>query len=247
MNLTLDIGNTRTKIVAFNDTNPLYHNVVSVLKPALLKTIIKKYGIENCMCSAVVDVRKDVLKILTSLPNYFTFSDKIPIRNKYKTPQTLGNDRLANAIGGSFLFPKSNVLIIDIGTCIKYDFVNAREEYLGGSISPGMEMRFSAMHQFTGKLPLVKYQPVKKLIGDSTVTAMQTGVILGMKEEIQGFIAQYQKRFNNLRIIVTGGDSMRITNEFENGIKSSIFAAADLVNIGLNEIIRFNVKGNRKK
>jgi type III pantothenate kinase len=238
LNLTLDIGNTLSKIIVFDDTTPVYHNVVKKVSAGFLKKIIKEYDVQTCMCSAVVEVKSDVLKVLKSVPHFITFSNKIPVKNKYKTPKTLGSDRLANAVAGAFLFPKSNVLIIDVGTCIKYDFVNSKGEYLGGSISPGMEMRFKAMHQFTGKLPPVDYEKVKNFIGNSTVTAMQTGVILGMKEEILGFISMYQNRFNNLKIILTGGDSGRFVND----LKISIFAAADLVNIGLNEIIRFNVK-----
>ncbi len=191
------------------------------------------------MCSSVVDANDNLLKLLKT-KNLINFSKKLPIKNRYKSA-TLGSDRLANAVAGAFLFPSRNVLIIDTGTCIKYDFVNAKGEYLGGSISPGMDMRFRAMNKFTGKLPLTGFSEIKDLIGNTTVSAMQTGVEIGITEEIKGFVAQYRKRFKNLKIILTGGDAYR----FANDLNLSIFAAADLVNIGLNEIIRFNMKGRK--
>jgi type III pantothenate kinase len=134
------------------------------------------------------------------------------------------------------------VLVIDLGTCIKYDFVNAKGQYLGGSISPGMNMRFAAMHDYTGKLPLITFSNVKFLTGTSTETAMQTGVITGIRGEINEFISRYRKKYDNLKIIITGGDAGRFVND----LKLSIFAATDLVNIGLNEIIRFNTKNNKR-
>jgi type III pantothenate kinase len=129
-----------------------------------------------------------------------------------------------------------SVLVVDVGTCIKFDFINARKEYLGGSISPGMDMRFKALNQFTGKLPLVHDTRHFNLIGNTTETAIQSGVIIGMIEEMKGVISEYKKRYKNLTIIITGGHTRRFAEE----LKMSIFAAADLVNMGLNEIIRFN-------
>jgi type III pantothenate kinase len=238
MNLTLDIGNTRIKIIVFEDTVPVYRIVTGRLSLKLLREILKTFPVQYCMCSSVVSVDKGIVKLLRTIPHFITFKSSIPVRNKYKTPSTLGSDRLANAIAGAFLFPGKNVLIVDTGTCVKYDFVNAKGEYLGGSISPGMEMRFRSMHEFTGKLPLVQYEKVSLLTGNTTVTAMQTGVITGMREEIKGFINLYKNRFGNVKIILTGGDMQRFVND----LNLSIFAAADLVNIGLNEVIRFNSK-----
>jgi type III pantothenate kinase len=124
------------------------------------------------------------------------------------------------------------------GTCFKCDVVNAKCEYLGGSISPGMEMRFRSLHDYTGRLPLTDYKKVRSFIGNSTETAIQSGVLTGMQEEIKGFINLYRRRFKGLKIILTGGDAERFVND----LNLSIFAAADLVNIGLNEIIRFNTR-----
>ena len=238
MNLTVDIGNTFSKIIVFDDTTPVYRIVSPKLSLQVLKKIVKNFPVENCMVSSVINIGKpmvDELKRITHC-RILSASTIIPLKNRYKTPSTLGKDRLANAIAGAFLFPGKNVLVIDAGTCIKYDFVNSRKEYLGGSISPGVEMRFKAMHHFTGKLPLVSASASKKITGQTTKEALQTGVLIGIEEEIKGFIQRYMNKYKSLKIILTGGDSFRFAGE----LNLSIFAAADLVNIGLNEIIRFN-------
>lgn len=236
MNLTIDIGNTSTKIIVFDDTVPVYREVVKELSPSFIKSLLRRLPVEYCLLSSVVKVNQPVLSSLIKIKHFrrMKSSTPLPIKNRYKTPTTLGNDRLANAIAGAFLFPGRNVLVIDAGTCIKYDFVNNKGEYIGGSISPGMEMRFKSMHQFTGKLPLVKDEKIKKLTGQSTREALQTGVIVGITEEINGFITRYKQKYKSLSVILTGGDSKRFAEE----LKMSIFAAADMVNLGLNEIIR---------
>ncbi len=238
MNLTIDIGNTQTKIIVFNDTMPVFRNVTNSLSLLLVKKIVKNYSIENILLSSVVDLDKPLLNYLKTIKGFEVLSTKtkLPIKNKYKTPATLGNDRLANAVAGAFLFPGKNVLIVDIGTCIKFDIVNSRKEYLGGSISPGMEMRFKSLHHFTGKLPLIHESSKVFLVGKTTQEAIQSGVINGMTEEIAGIVHRYKKIYKTLTVIVTGGHIHRFAGE----LKFSIFAAADMVNIGLNEIIRFN-------
>ena len=245
MNLTIDIGNSFIKTVIFYDTAPVFRNVSGLLTSKYINRLLHQFPIENAMISSVVKINKSTFTSLKSLQHFEILSDtsSIPIKNCYETPSTLGNDRLANAIAGAFLFPGNNVLIIDAGTCIKYDFVNARKVYLGGSISPGMEMRFKAMHRFTGQLPLIKTIDKAMLTGRSTIEALQSGVGIGVVEELLGFIQRYKKKYKSLKIILTGGDSVR----FARDLNLSIFAAEDLVNIGLNEIIRFNtVKKARK-
>jgi type III pantothenate kinase len=247
MNLTIDIGNTFIKTIIFSDTVPIYRNVSRTLTANYIERLKRNFEIKDSMVSSVVNLKKPLLSSIRSLPriHLLNAATKIPIKNLYKTPATLGKDRLANAIAGAFLFPGKNVLIIDVGTCIKYDFINSRKQYLGGSISPGLDMRFRAMHEFTGKLPMIKMKEALKknfLTGSSTQTAMETGVIIGMTEEISGFINRYKKKYNTLKIILTGGDSKRFAGQ----LNLSIFAAEDLVNIGLNEIIRFNKKTPEK-
>lgn len=239
MNLTIDIGNSFIKTLIFEDTFPVYRNVSETLTSIHITRLLSKFPIKYSMLSSVVDIKKPVLNALNKLPHLkkFTGSTSIPIKNLYETPSTLGKDRLANAIAGAFLFPGKNVLIIDAGTCIKYDFINSKKEYLGGSISPGLQMRFKSLHHFTSKLPLVKELKITELTGRSTVKAMQTGVIIGICEEMKGFIHRYKSKYKSLQIILTGGDA----DHFVEDLKLSIFAAEDLVNIGLNEIIRYNV------
>jgi type III pantothenate kinase len=239
VNLTIDIGNSLTKIIVFEDTAPVFKYTTRGLTLKYLEKLLKIYPIEDCMLSSVVEVDKKLLERLKKLSSFekLTASTKIPLKNFYKTPSTLGNDRLANVIAAGFLFPGKNVLVIDAGTCVKYDFLNKNNAYLGGSITPGLEMRFKALHHFTGKLPLVKPVGFKILTGRTTVEAIESGVIIGMVEEMKGFIHRYKIKYKSLIIILTGGDASR----FERELNLSIFAAADLVNIGLNEIIRQKV------
>ena len=245
MNLTIDIGNTFIKTLVFNDTLPVYRNVSKTLTSVHINRVLSNFPIKNSIFSSVIDLKKPFWTILKRLPHLETFSPStiIPVKNLYKTPDTLGNDRLANAIAGAFLFPRKNVLIIDAGTCIKYDFINSKNEYLGGNISPGLEMRFKALHYFTGKLPIVKEFDVNELIGSTTIKAMQNGVIFGICEEMKGFIMRFSKKYKSLKIILTGGDAYL----FAGKLNLSIFAAEDLVNIGLNEIVRFNVSNRFQK
>jgi len=162
-----------------------------------------------------------------------------PITISYDTPQTLGVDRIAAACGAFELFPNSDCLVIDMGTCITYDFLSARGVYEGGAIAPGVKMRFKAMNHFTARLPLVDPVADAPLTGKSTVTSMQSGVINGILEEIKGFISRYQSRCPDLKTVVCGGDLVF----FENSIKPSIFAAPDLVLIGLNRILLHHING----
>ena len=163
-------------------------------------------------------------------------STPIPIENLYLTKDTLGVDRLANAVAANSIFPQRNVLVVDCGTCVKYDFVNHKNQYLGGSISPGLQMRFKALNQFTGKLPLLKPEAHPSLIGDSTETAITSGVINGLVAEIKGVIKSYTSIYENLTVILTGGDA----SFFDKELKSNIFVEPNLTLIGLNEILRYN-------
>jgi type III pantothenate kinase len=245
MNLTLDAGNTQTKIIVFDDTAPVFRKVVRRLKATDVSRITKRFDIEYIALSAVVSPDRQLIQSLKKFPRFINLSSNtlLPLINKYKTPATLGTDRVANAVAGAFLFPGKDVLIIDAGTCIKYDFVNKKNQYLGGSISPGIDMRFKALHAFTGKLPIVKYDRPKDFTGNSTATAIQSGVVTGATEEVMGMIRRYKQRYKGLKIILTGGDAFR----FAGDLNLSIFAAADLVNMGLNEIIRYNASKQKRK
>jgi type III pantothenate kinase len=155
----------------------------------------------------------------------------------YATPTTLGVDRIAGVCGAKHMSPKTNVLVIDAGTCITYDFLDRDGNFLGGGISPGLMMRFNAVHNFTARLPLVPLVEIAPLIGDSTETCIQSGVINGLIEELGGIISLYRQKFEGLAVILSGGDA----RFFENKLKGSIFAVPELVLSGLNSILIHNV------
>ena len=162
---------------------------------------------------------------------------RLPILNMYETKDSLGKDRLAAAVAGSAEFPGENVLIINAGSALTFDFVNDRGEYLGGSISPGMMMRFNALHTFTDKLPLLSYQETVSLVGTNTRESIVSGVINGIVAEIEGVSLQYQEFYPGLKIILSGGD----LNYFDKRLKISIFAFPNIVIHGLQQILSFNV------
>lgn len=240
MNLTIDAGNTSIKVMVFSDNVPVFRREISKLSLRFLKELFSKLPVTHSIFSAVISVDPAVIRFLKKNSRFILLSEKtpIPVKNRYKTPKTLGKDRLSAAIAGNFLFPGKNVLVIDLGTCIKYDLVTAKGHYLGGSISPGLTMRFQALHHFTGQLPLITYADVKELTGNSTEGAIRSGVVLGVREELKGIISSYRKKYPSLKVVLSGGDSLRFAKQ----LNLSIFVAADLVSLGLNEIIRYNVE-----
>ena len=161
---------------------------------------------------------------------------KVPFKNLYKSKNTLGQDRLALVSAAAFKFPKENVLIVDVGSCITYDFKNNNNEYLGGGISPGISMRFKSLNTFTSNLPLIDFDSIHQLIGNNTKNSINSGVINGTISEINGIIHQYCEEFKNIRIILTGGDS----NFLLKRIKNSIFADQNFLLVGLNKLLEDN-------
>ncbi len=162
----------------------------------------------------------------------------LPIENLYETPETLGKDRLAATVGANELFPDQNLLVIDAGTAITYDLVSDKNQFLGGNISPGLEMRFKSLHQFTGKLPLVDKNEEFQPIGRNTTEAIRAGVQNGMIYELAQTIDFFNRNYQNLQIIMTGGDS----NFFDKKLNYSIFVHFNLTLIGLNRILEYNAK-----
>ncbi len=247
MNLVIDIGNTALKAAVFKGDKFVQH--ASYL-PAqafreLQKLAKRNPHISHSIISSVAGADKQLIKLLSSKTTLLTLSHKTPLPfiNCYTTPSTLGLDRIASVAGAQKKFPQKNVLVIDAGTCIKYDFINQKSEYLGGSISPGLMMRFKALHNFTERLPLIKPEQVKVITGDSTKNSILTGVVLGMTNEIKGLIEQYRTKHYDLKVILTGGDADFLGRQ----LKSSIFAAPYLTLEGLHEILKHNVrykKGN---
>ncbi len=241
-NLIIDSGNTIIKIRIYDKQNIVKAENFTDWKSALrsIKNFSKNINITNCILSNVREENDEFNKFLGSNFNtvFFSHTNILPIKLKYQTPDTLGKDRLAAVCGASVLFPKQNVLIIDAGTAITYDILEKGENYLGGNISPGIQIRFKSLNAFTKKLPLINISPDdNKLYGTNTEQAIRYGVQNGVLYEINAVIEEYKHKFSELNIIFTGGDSFF----FEKLLKFPIFAELNLTSIGLNKILELNV------
>jgi type III pantothenate kinase len=237
VNLVVDYGNSSAKVAIFDQ-----HRLVekhTFTNPDELKTFLQKSTAENFIISSVTTDAETVSTWTVSAGQKFILSHKIPLPIKilYATPQTLGVDRIAGSCGAVQLFPSRNTLVIDAGTCITYDFTDSEKKYFGGSISPGLKMRFQAVHTFTARLPLVNPVENPELIGNSTETSIQSGIVNGTVAEIDGIITRYRDKYPDLQVILCGGDAPF----FENKLKAAIFASPDLVLIGLNSVLIHNV------
>ena len=247
MNLVIDIGNSLTKTAVFNASKLESFSSFEKISRDVFKVLIAKNSeIKNIILSSVVEYDKSISGFFKSKCKFIELSNetKIPIENLYHSKETLGKDRLACAVGANSIFPNQNVLAIDAGTCIKYDFVNSKNQYFGGGISPGIEMRFKALNQFTDKLPLLNYKSFDKLVGQNTDESILSGVMNGVTEEGKGIVARYKEQYPDVKVVCTGGYMKfleKIFNISANG-NSNIFADSFLVLKGLNEIINFNEK-----
>jgi type III pantothenate kinase len=241
MNLVIDIGNTRIKAGVFK-TNRLIDNVI-IEKESLknLQSFCKKHvGIKNAIVSSTTDYPAGLLVFLKKNFRVIELSDKtpLPFKNGYKTPKTLGKDRLAVVAGAWSIFPKKTSLVINAGTCITYDLIDNKGVYQGGAISPGIDMRFKALNTFTGRLPLIKPNPFKELVGKTTEESILTGVQQGMVNEIEGFINEYKKAYKGLQILLTGGSLPWLKTR----LKSKIISEPLLALTGLNVILTLCLK-----
>lgn len=239
MNLVIDFGNTRIKAAIFNDTEQkqlfIYENQEKFL--AEINSI--SAGISSCIISSVSTNLHELIQSLSSIsPLPFTNATPIPILNLYQSGSTLGSDRLAAAVGANAIFKNQNVLNIDTGTCIKFNFINKQNEFVGGSISPGLQMRLNALHHFTAKLPQLNV-PVSFdiLIGKNTEESLLSGALTNAILETDAVIDAYRQEVGELKIILSGGD----TDFFAGRLKNSIFARPNLVLEGLNSILIHNV------
>jgi len=195
----------------------------------------------QAILSSVKPVDDEILQFLSGNFDLFIELDhqtELPIKNLYETPETLGKDRLAAAVGANELFPDQNLLIIDAGTAITYDLVSEKNEFIGGNISPGLQMRFKALNHFTGKLPLVSYSDEFQNIGRNTTDAIRAGVQNGILYEIAQTIELFNKNYQNLQIVMTGGDSIF----FDKKLNYTIFVHFNITLIGLNRILEYNAK-----
>jgi len=237
LKLIIDIGNTNTKLAIFDDKKIVKTIILANLELTLIKNFLGKIIISSTIISCVKAVDNNIMNIVNHFNAYlFNESTKIPIDNKYKTLNTLGNDRIAAVIGAIYLFPKKDVLVFDAGTCLTIDFANKNKQYLGGRISPGISMRYHALHNFTAKLPLLEYDEKYMYVGNDTNTSIISGVQQGILAEVKSIILDYKSCNHETIIIFTGGDSVF----FEKELKNSIFAEPNLVLIGLNEILDYN-------
>lgn len=234
----IDIGNTRTKIGVFIDDNLVEQQVWTDWTLKSLQYYLNNHSVEKLIYTTVIQLSVEIASFFDTESRciQLTHQLNVPFKNTYTTPQTLGRDRIAAVAGAIQLFPDENCLIIDAGTCITYDFLTDKRIYLGGNISPGLQMRLKAMHQFTAALPLVELKAITTKIGDTTTTAMQIGGLWGAVLEMDGTIAWATAKNQEIKVILTGGDS----NFFANHLKSKIFAQPNLVLIGLNKILRYN-------
>ena len=239
MNLIIDQGNTLFKVALFNDNELISKESFSYSNIDLFYIWLSKKNIKtyNVIISSVVNNTIDLSKVSVNKIIQLDSTTKLPISNKYKTPKTLGDDRLANAVAAYSISPKQNSLIIDFGTCIKYDIINSKGEYLGGNISLGLKMRYKALNQFTDQLPLIQPKETVFMHGVDTESSIICGVQSAIFHEMEGFIEQYSKEFRGLTIFMTGGD----LKYFDKSFKNHIFANSNLTLIGLNEILKHNV------
>tara|TARA_Y100000813_G_scaffold164748_1_gene125877 strand:- start:5578 stop:6291 length:714 start_codon:yes stop_codon:yes gene_type:complete len=230
--ITLDEGNTSVKLALFdNDTLVSKYNNIDL--NFVIKLLPK---CDRLILSTVKN--KSNFKTLFSNKNFVLLNNftPLPIKILYKSPTSLGNDRIALAVGAITNFPNKNVLVIDAGTCITYDLINSKKEYLGGSISPGIQMRYNALHQFTSQLPLLESVDTAMLTGVNTEESIHSGIINGVFVEIDGIIQRYTNQYPDIKVIVTGGNA----KFFDKGLKNTIFAKPNLLMEGLNKILDYN-------
>lgn len=242
MNIAVDIGNSLVKAAVFDDGQVVETFRSKAADKHFFDGIFESYpDIDAAILVSSGPGEAEAEELLMSRTERFLkFGPdvKVPLKNLYETPQTLGCDRLAAAVGADVLYPKSNILIVDFGTAITIDLVTAAGEFRGGNISPGAMTRFRALHDYTSKLPLRALSDDTALISANSNQAVESGVINGIVYEIEGYIARLSQDYEDLKIIFTGGDS----NFFAKRLKNTIFATYDLVVYGLNRILEYNAK-----
>ena len=241
MNLCLDIGNTRTKAGVFNGNQLIDQVIVADWRTGHLRAFADAHPLQNAIVASVAERDPamvptftswglDVLEMAPETP--------IPFENAYTTPQTLGIDRLAAVSGVHALYPGQNVLVIDAGTCIKYDGLSAQGVYIGGNIAPGLHMRIRAMHEQTARLPMVSMYIPADFVGKSTETALQNGAFKGAVLELSGFISLFAEKWPDLLVVLSGGDALFL---FEAIQMPGVLLQPDLLLIGLNHILNHNL------
>ncbi len=242
MNLIVDVGNSRAKFAVFEKNALLFDSTIATEKVAVhIKDLFNRFPkIKNAIVSSVGNLNEKDFAVLSIFCEVHVLShnSKVPFKNSYATPQTLGVDRIALATAAFYHNPNANTLVLDAGTCLTYDMVNDYGEYLGGAISPGLYMRYRALSEQTSKLPLLQPEELLDFIGNSTETSIHSGVLNGISVEMDGVIDQYRSRFSDLTVILTGGDSQILSKR----LKNTIFAHSKFLLLGLNYLLEYNKK-----
>jgi len=242
MKLVIDIGNTNIKLGVFNfDKQVKLFKISKIEFEKITKQILNDYPkISKLIVCSVSDFNIDFLNELEYDIEKLIFdqSFKFPFKNMYTTPNTIGLDRLALVSAACNKFPNKNVLVIDIGTCITYDFIDFNSHYLGGSISPGLIMRYNSLKQQTDKLPLLRPKLPSGFIGKSTNESIHSGIVFGIVNEIEGTVNSYKEKYDDITVVLTGGDA----NFLRKQLKISIFVISNFLLEGLNFLLEINTK-----
>lgn len=233
-----DFGNTRKKLAIFHDAEFKEAMVLADDAVETIQALIERYGPRKSILSSVIDHNPAMEELLAAKTKFHKLSHltKVAFSTPVGKPETIGADRLALCAAAVMNYPGKNNLVIGLGTCVTYNFINKYNEFLGGGISPGLEMRLKALNYYTAKLPLVKADSNLPLVGYDTVTNILSGVLLGMAKEIDGFIETYRERYRNFNVLLTGGDISYLAPH----IKNKIFADPDLIFKGLYAISEVN-------
>ena len=237
MNLIADIGNNSAKFFLFSGKQMILHTRITGNNYGIIGEWREQYEIERAIVSSVIDLAEEQKMHFTALDCpllWFNSTADTPLGIAYRTPGTLGSDRLAAAVGAWDIQPGKNLLVIDAGSAITIDFVSRDGTYHGGNIAPGIKMRLKALHQFTGRLPMVEKEGDTPTFGYDTETAIRSGVLKGIAHEIDGYIEETRSKYGDIFVFLTGGDE----NSLKNMIKSRIFADKYLVARGLNRILQ---------
>jgi len=237
--ICLDFGNTRLKCAVFSGSVLEKLIILEDGRIETIRAITDTYMPENSILSSVIDHDPEIEMWLKEMTHFHKLNhlSKLPITTPVANPSAIGADRIALAVAAAHQFPKSNRLVVGLGSAITYNFVNRNDEFMGGSISPGMEMRFKSLNTFTAKLPLVKAEWNFPLIGYDTKTNILSGVIFGIAKEIDGTAEAYQEKYHNFNVLLSGGDS----NHLSRFLKCRIFVDPDLIFKGLYLISEFNL------
>jgi type III pantothenate kinase len=238
MNLIVDIGNTSTKLAIYKDRKMISVSRINELSCEELEKKLSGLKIKRAIVSSVKKLPPFITDLFFSniqFVHFLSYKSKLPFKIEYDTPETLGTDRIASVAGAFNLYPQSEILIIDAGTAITFDFLSAGI-FKGGNISPGISMRFKALNKFTGKLPLVSQTDNYTFPGRNTSDAITAGVITGVTYEINEYIRTFEKKHSDFKIVLTGGDSVYLKNK----IDYQLTYMPDIVTDGLNYILEYN-------